>query len=161
MLTIERQTQIVLRVKECLAQASQRLQRNFPLPHVTFNQRGKIAGCARLQANELRFNRILLNDNYQLFMDEVVPHEVCHLITYQLYGRVKPHGAQWQRLMAVLFDLKGATRHAMDVSKVQGKSFEYMCQCGPVTLTIRRHNKVLANKQRYICRRCKQILVAA
>ena len=161
MLSIELQTQIVLRVKNALAQASQRLQRDFPLPQVKFNQRGKIAGCARLQTNELRFNPVLISDNLQLFMDEVVPHEVCHLITYQLYGRVKPHGPQWQRLMAVLFDLKGATRHTMDVTKVQGKSFAYKCQCGPLTLSIRRHNKVLSNKQSYICRRCKEILVPA
>lgn len=161
MLTTELQAQIVLRVKECLDRASQLLQRDFPLPCIRFNQRGKIAGCARLQANELRFNPILLSDNLQLFIDEVVPHEVCHLIAYQLYGRVKPHGAQWQRLMAELFNLKAETRHSMDVTKVQGKFFYYKCKCGPVTLSIRRHNKVLGNKQNYICRRCKQTLVAA
>jgi SprT protein len=161
MLTIELQAQIVQQVKDCLELASQHLQRDFPLPQVKFNQRGKIAGCARLQANELRFNPILLQDNLQIFIDEVVPHEVCHLVAYQIYGRVRPHGVQWQKLMAELFDLQAAPRHTMDVTKVRGKSFDYMCKCGPLTLSIRRHNKVLGNKQSYICRRCKQVLVAA
>jgi SprT protein len=148
------------RVEQCYAHAQQVLKRDLIRPKIHFNQRGKIAGSARLQTNELRFNPILLKDNLQLFIDEVVPHEVCHLLTYQLYGRVKPHGRQWKMLMDNLFGLKGSTRHTMDVVKVQGQTFAYYCECGPIELSIRRHNKIVRHQQTYLCRVCKQTLLA-
>jgi SprT protein len=125
------------------------------MPSVHFNQRGKIAGCARLQKNELRFNPTLLKDNISLFLDEVVPHEVCHIVAFILYGRVRPHGKEWQSLMIDLFGLQPRTYHKMDVTKVQGKQFEYKCECGPIELSIRRHNKVVRGQQKYICRKCR------
>lgn len=133
---------------------------SFILPKVNFNQRGKIAGCARLQMNELRFNPILLDDNVDAFLKEVVPHEVCHLLTFKLFGKVRPHGKEWQNLMRMLFDLEGQTYHQMDVTKVKGKIFHYECRCGPIELSIRRHNKVMRNKQTYICRKCGHSLIA-
>jgi SprT protein len=125
------------------------------LPKITFNQRGKIAGCARLQKNELRFNPVLLSDNIDAFLEEVVPHEVCHLLAYKLFGKVRPHGKEWQNLMLELFGVKGQTYHQMDVTKVKGKSYSYRCGCGPIELGIRRHNKVLKGQQIYICIKCR------
>lgn len=151
---------IIQRVEQCYAQAQKVLKHGFVRPNISFNQRGKIAGSARLQPNELRFNPVLLEDNLQLFIDEVVPHEVCHLLTYQLYGRVKPHGRQWKMLMDLLFGLKGTTRHSMDVVKVQGRTFAYFCKCGLINLSIRRHNKIERQQQTYLCRVCNQKLVA-
>ena len=147
------------RVEQCYAQAQHVLEQEFVLPKTFFNQRGKVAGSARLQTNELRFNPVLLEDNLQLFIDEVVPHEVCHLLTYQLHGRVKPHGRQWKMLMNLLFGLHGTTRHSMDVAKVQGRTFAYFCECGPIELSIRRHYKIVRHQQTYLCRRCKQTLL--
>ena len=80
------QAHVVNRVHACVQLASRSLSVDLALPTITFNQRGKIAGCARLQTNELRFNPVLLADNYQAFIDEVVPHEVSHLVAYALYG---------------------------------------------------------------------------
>jgi SprT protein len=157
-LPLSYQQQINQRVEQCFAHASEYFQRSFEFPNIHFNQRGKIAGCARLQKNELRFNPVLLNDNLPLFLDEVVPHEVCHLLTYSLYGRVRPHGKEWQALMIELFGLSPHTYHKMDVTKVAGKHFDYQCQCGPITLSIRRHNKVLRGQQQYICRKCRSTL---
>lgn len=142
------------KVEHCIHHASLYLKQNFKLPTISFNQRGKIAGCARLQSNELRFNPVLLADNLDAFLQEVVPHEVCHLLAYTLYGKVRPHGKEWQNLMQNLYGLKGQTYHQMDVAKVAGKHFNYRCQCGPVKLGIRRHNKITRGQQQYICRKC-------
>lgn len=136
------------------------LNQAFCIPQISFKQRGKIAGCARLQINELRFNPVLLADNHQLFLDEVVPHEVCHLIVFTLFGKVRPHGKEWKTLMKQLFNLDGQTYHKMDVAKVAGKNFQYQCLCGPVELTIRRHNKIKRGEQQYSCRRCQSVLTA-
>lgn len=147
------------RVEFCYEIAEKNLPRNFTRPQVSFNQRGKIAGSARLQSNQIRLNPVLLVDNTQQFLDEVIPHEICHLLVFQLYGRVKPHGAQWQTLMKELYGLTPKTRHTMDVSKVQGKTFLYQCGCGTTELSVRRHNKVTRGQQRYGCKKCGEILV--
>ncbi|MEP2651171.1 MAG: SprT family zinc-dependent metalloprotease [Paraglaciecola sp.] len=145
-------------VEQCYLTATNYFECSFERPTIHFNQRGKIAGCARLQTNELRFNPVLLKDNLDTFINEVVPHEVSHLLTFILFGRVKPHGKEWQAIMTDVFKLKPNTRHQMDVNKVKGKTFLYQCQCGPVELSIRRHNKVIRGTQNYICRRCKEAL---
>lgn len=152
------QQKVAARVTECYQIARQKLQREFPLPQVVFNQRGKAAGSARLQLNQIRLNPILLVDNLNHFIEDVLPHEVCHLLTFALYGRVRPHGKEWQTLMRYLFDLAPTPYHQLDTTKVSGKEFDYRCACGPVKLSIRRHNKVQRGQQIYICRTCQQQL---
>lgn len=159
-LSFNSQQLVIKKVEQCFSHAAFYFGQNFQTPKISFNQRGKIAGCARLQLNELRFNPILLNDNVNAFLEEVVPHEVCHLLAYKLFGKVRPHGKEWQSLMQKLFNLKGQTYHLMDVTKVKGKSFNYQCACGPIELGIRRHNKVISGKQTYICKKCRSPLTA-
>ncbi|MFT5840014.1 MAG: SprT protein [Flavobacteriales bacterium] len=160
LLSFDSQQLIIQKVEQCIHHASSYFEQNFKLPTISFKQRGKIAGCARLQTNELRFNPVLLSDNIDAFLDEVVPHEVCHLLAYKLFGKVRPHGSEWQSLMMELFNLKAQTYHHMDVTKVKGKMFNYQCECGLIELGIRRHNKVLKGQQTYICRKCKNPLIA-
>ena len=152
---------VLARVNECLSIACNKLAVDFAMPTVSFNQRGKIAGCARLQSNQLRFNPVLLADNLAAFLDEVIPHEICHLLAFRLFGKVRPHGREWKNLMLQLYGLAGNTYHQLDVSKVMGNTFNYTCLCGPLQLSSRRHNKVLRRKVVYSCLRCGEKLVAA
>ncbi|MGS2721294.1 SprT family zinc-dependent metalloprotease [Paraglaciecola aestuariivivens] len=154
------QQKIIQQVTLLMQHANEYLQQNFAMPQVTFNQRGKVAASARLQTHELRFNSVLLNDNLSEFLSDVVPHEICHLLAFQLFGRVKPHGKEWQNLMRTVFERQPQTYHKMNVTKVAGKTFTYHCACGPLTLSIRRHNKVKRGQQQYICRKCKSVLRA-
>ena len=146
------------RVTACLKQIEQHFGQPLDAPSVSFNQRGKIAGSARLQSNEIRLNPVLLDDNQREFLEQVIPHEVCHIAVFQMYGRVRPHGQQWQQMMTAVFGLVPDVRHDMDVSKVGGKSFPYLCACGPVSLSVRRHNKVVRQQQQYRCRTCGETL---
>ncbi|AQS38045.1 hypothetical protein Sps_02897 [Shewanella psychrophila] len=157
----ERHQQIAEQVSECYRQAEVYLNRAFSLPEINFKLRGKSAGTAHLQLNLLRFNSTLLAENHQAFIDQVVPHEICHLLAYQLYGRVKPHGKEWQALMIEIYQLEPATTHTLNIGSVAGKTFDYLCDCGNVSLSIRRHNKVVRGDTQYRCRRCKQELKRA
>lgn len=152
--------QVAQQVEDCYQVAESKLGKRFPRPEIGFMLRGKSAGTAHLQLNKLRFNPKLLNDNQQAFLEDVIPHEICHLLAYQLYGRVKPHGREWQSLMISIYGREPRTTHSFDTQAVEGKTFEYYCQCGPVKLGIRRHNKVLRGETQYRCRRCGQQLTS-
>ncbi len=154
------QSQVIAKVEQCIQHANQRLNKRLRIPTVSFRQRGKIAGSARLQAWEVRFNPILLEENPQAFLDEVVPHEIAHLVTFKLFGKVRPHGREWQIMMTEVFGIPARTTHSFDVSSVQGDTYRYRCNCSEHQLTVRRHNKVQRKQATYHCRRCQQPLQA-
>lgn len=147
--------QVQWRLKQCLQLAQQHFNRTFLFPQVNYKVRGMKAGVAYLQQNEVRFNRTLLLENPQEFIQQVVPHELAHLLVYQHFGRVKPHGSEWRFMMEQVFQLPADTCHQFDVSNVRGKTFEYQCACQIHHLTARRHNKVQQQSAVYFCRKCK------
>jgi SprT protein len=157
MLTIEQKSQLNDIVKQCYIQAEQRLNKRFPRPAVLFNQRGKIAGCALLQQNTLKFHPTLYLQNKEHFLTNVVPHEIAHLLVWQLFGKTAPHGKEWKHMMVSVFDLPPHRTHQYNVDNIGLKSTLYFCECGDIPLTIRRHNKVLKGAI-YRCRTCLQDL---
>ncbi|WP_243637402.1 SprT family zinc-dependent metalloprotease [Parashewanella curva] len=153
--------QTLHQVELCYQQAEQELQRSFPRPEISFKLRGRSAGMAHLHLNKLRFNQQMLQDNGAAFINEVVPHEVCHLLCHHLYGRVKPHGKEWQSLMLGLYQQQPKTTHSFDVVYRPQQTVDYRCNCGVVKLTIRRHNKVARNQASYRCKNCLQTLTSS
>lgn len=131
---------------------------SFPTPELSFKVRGKTAGKAYLQQWQIRLNPTLLMENQQDFIEQVIPHELAHLITYHQFGRVRPHGKQWQYVMMHIFNCSPDTYHAFDVSSVQGETFTYQCQCQSHELSIRRHNKIQRQGTHYHCKRCGEQL---
>ena len=150
--------QVQRRLNACLRLAEAHFQQPFPMPVVDYDVRGMKAGVACLQQNTIKFNRTLLMENPEEFIRQVVPHELAHLIVYRLFGRVKPHGKEWQSVMTELFQVPADTCHQFDVQSVCGQTFDYRCQCGIHRLSIRRHNKIQREKIEYFCRKCKQKL---
>ena len=151
--------QVQRKLAESLRLAESYFKREFPMPTVGYDLRGIKSGVAYLQKNEIKFNRTLLVENSEEFIRQVVPHELGHLITYQVFGRVKPHGQEWQRVMNQVFQLSADTCHQFDVRNVQGQTFEYHCACQTHLLSVRRHNRILKEGVEYLCRKCKGKLV--
>ena len=153
MISLQLKNQVSSHSAECLAKIESYLGKSLNQPEIAFNQRGKIAGAALLTKNLVRYNPKLLQENQQVFFDEVIPHEICHIAIFQLFGKVQPHGKEWKTLMQQVFNLEGKATHRLDVTSVQGQIFNYQCQCSQHQLTIRRHNKAQKGSQ-YICRSC-------
>ena len=151
--------QVQRKLAETLQLAENHFQRTFSVPTISYELRGVKAGVAYLQKNEIKFNRTLLLENSDEFIRQVVPHELAHLIVYQVFGQVKPHGQEWQSVMTQLFNLPADTCHQFDVENVQGKMFAYQCECQTHYLTIRRHNHIQRDKIAYLCRKCQGKLV--
>lgn len=131
----------------------------FIQPKLVYNQRGKIAASAHLLKNIIKIHPILFAQNSEYFYEHVIPHELAHILVHQYYHkRVKPHGQEWQDVMLKVFGLPPKVTHNLDVSGINANSFTYECDCNTVELSVIRHNKVLNNKQQYMCKRCKQVL---
>lgn len=129
--------------------------RQFLIPNVNYKVRGAKAGVAYLQQNEIRLNPILLLENSEDFIREVVPHELAHLLVYQLFGRVKPHGQEWRNMMKNVFHLEPRVYHQFDTSNVVKSVFPYECRCKVHNLTMRRHTNIQNGKIIYFCKECK------
>ena len=151
--------QVLRRMQQGLQLAQDYFNRTFPIPAINYQLRGVKAGVAYLQRNEIRLNPILLQENSAQFIQQVVLHELAHLITFQMFGHVKPHGAEWQKVMNEVFHLPADTCHQFDVSNVQGQTFAYRCACQTHQLSIRRHNKIQREQTQYRCRQCQQPLI--
>lgn len=148
---------LVAEGEACFTLAERFFNRTFKRAEYLFNQRGKAAGSAHLQHNLIKFNPILFHQNKSTFFDQVIPHEVAHLVVFQTYGKVRPHGIEWQHIMKAIFKIPALTTHNLNINAVVGKQFDYACPCRQHKLTIRRHNKVLKG-ERYLCRYCNGFL---
>lgn len=151
--------QVQRKLHQCLGLAQDHFKQTFPMPNVMYDLRGVKAGVAYLQQNEIRLNKTLLLENPVEFIQQVVPHELAHLLVYQLFGNVKPHGKEWQNMMQQLFHLPALTCHQFDTKNVRGKTFAYHCECQTHHLSSRRHQRILQQQMHYICRQCGSPLV--
>ncbi|HDS1115154.1 TPA: SprT family zinc-dependent metalloprotease, partial [Pluralibacter gergoviae] len=98
-LPIALQQAVMRTLREKLALANQKLNRSYPEPKLIYQQRGTAAGTAWLESYEIRLNPVLLLENQQAFIEEVVPHELAHLLVWKHFGRVAPHGKEWKWMM--------------------------------------------------------------
>jgi len=157
MLTEQDKKALKLQGEHFFIEAECFFDRAFKRPEYQFNQRGRAAGTAHLQRNLIKLNPTLFINNKEEFFEQVIPHEVAHLITFQHYGKVRPHGKEWQHVMVNVFKRPALTTHQLDIKDVVGKQFHYRCACTSHQLTIRRHNKVLKG-ERYQCKHCRTLL---
>lgn len=147
----------------------------LPMPNISYDLTGRVAGTANYRKWEVTFNSALLMMNLDSFINRTVPHELAHLIVDRVYpeshrgkgfkmtstGRFKRekrelHGPRFREVMYVL-GCDDATRcHTYDTSMVSNRkaTFTYRCvscskefQLGP-----KRHASLQRNERAYWCR---------
>lgn len=149
--------QVEQKIQECLASAQRYFNVTLAPPKFNFKQRGRSAGTAYLQRNEMRFNAYMLAQDPLKFIDNVVPHEVAHIVVHQIYGdAVRPHGREWTAVMEHLFNVEASRTHDFDVPKARN-SYLYRCECQEHEFTAHRHGRAQRGTE-YICRRCRHAL---
>lgn len=155
------QQRVVQQLQAKLALANQQLSRNYPLPQINYQQTGTIAGCALAEQWLIKLNAILLIDNSSAFIEQVVPHELAHLLTFAEFGRVAPHGKQWRWMMEQVLQVTAQRTHQFAVEHVRRRHYQrisYACQCQTHQLTRYRHQRIITGQVVYHCRRCKTAL---
>ncbi|MDQ4430549.1 SprT protein [Yokenella regensburgei] len=159
-LPIAIQQAVMRSLREKLALANLKLERNYPEPKLVYQQRGTAAGTAWLESNEIRLNPVLMMENQQAFIDEVVPHELAHILAWRHFGRVAPHGKEWKWMMESVLGVPARRTHQFELESVRRNTFPYRCKCQQHQLTVRRHNRVLRGEAVYRCVHCGEALIA-
>ena len=137
-----------------------------PVP-VLFDLRGTAAGMFKAHGRRrwIRYNPWIFAKYFEENLRDTVPHEVAHYIVHELYGRrrVRPHGPEWQALMA-LFGADPEVTFKLDLEGVPRRrqaTHAYRCDCREHQVSTTRHNRVLRGTGRYHCRYCDGELVYA
>ncbi len=129
---------------------------------VTVDLRGQAAGKADVQNKVIRLNRDFLQYYPEKMVNEVLPHEYAHILSYEIDNkngiRSKPHGSTWKKIMNT-FGLIPKRTHDFDIKKTyvrNMKYFLYVCGCRKHYLSAIRHNRSerSCGKFFYSCRFC-------
>jgi len=166
--TKELNQRIEIVVLDCLDKAQARfgVDKVTKIPKVQYNTTGKAAGWAHWNYGNpyIRINPILLNENVEQIINQVVPHEVAHIVVFEVYNHeAQPHGYAWRRVMR-LFGKEPDRCHCMDVSTIslmknKGVKYLYKCGCGDGhSLTKLKHNR-FQDGISYTCKKCRTKLV--
>lgn len=141
---------------------------NVSIPHcnILFNLKGQAAGMAHFfygdETHKIRYNRALLEQEGEDFIENVIPHEVAHIVAQHVFGmRGKniAHGPDWKRVMRD-FKVDPERCHDYDTSacKIQRKTYAFKCECQThaVSSVVAKN---IANGRNYTCNSCKTRLV--
>lgn len=162
---IEREIQELAnqKVYEVYALAEQKFHRSFARPKIVWDLKGRTAGIARYfglndHRNAIRLNFDVLNANVEDFINDTIPHEVSHMIVFDIYGtNIKPHGCEWKRIATELGS-SGNRCHVNETIPARiTQKFKWKCSCMTHTVGLNLHRKMLSGRGR-ICLKCRGTL---
>jgi len=146
-------------------QARDLFDTDFNRVAVGFDLTGKAAGMYRVRRSEriIRYNPYIFAKYFDDNLAVTVPHEVAHYIADMVYGlrNIRPHGQQWQALMAA-FGADPSRTCSYDMEGIPQRVHQriaYRCDCTRHNITLRRHNQIERGRRRYFCRSCGALLV--
>jgi SprT protein len=127
-------------------------------PTVRYDLKGHTAGQAFKHGNYIRLNGYLLNKYKQDMLHNTLPHELAHIVTYQLWPNERDHhGPYWAFVMEQILELPATRCHQYATKAARTrtpKEWHYDCNCvggHQVSNTI--HKRIQQGKQ-YKCKRC-------
>ena len=157
------QNKVVDMTRRLIEQAENQFHVPIPPPVLRFDLKGGAAGMVVFSRTGplIRYNRQMLEENGESFLEQTVPHEVAHLVARTLYGiGIRPHGPEWKSIMA-FFDAPAHRCHHFNTSSSRHRRmryFHYRCDCRDHRLSAIRHNRCRTGVT-YLCRLCGSPLV--
>lgn len=132
-------TAINVKAQEVFTAATEQYYITFGDVNIDFNMRGRVAG--RANKYRLCFNVEIAILNFEVFCNEVVPHEIAHVVCRRHPNLGHGHNHGWQRVCLSLGG-SGSTKHDMECNYAHG-SFLYRSTGGKeVDVSTVRHNRI-------------------
>jgi len=163
----EKQSVVIAETYRYISVAAELLSRQLPEIPVVFDLSGQSAGMFKVHGAHcwIRYNPWIFAKHFGENLTGTVPHEVAHYAVHACYRRrgVKPHGPEWQNLMAALGADPSVTFSA-DLGGIpvrRQQTHRYQCACRTHEVSTTRHNRILKRKAVYKCRFCDGELIAA
>lgn len=130
------------------------------MPRVSYDLRGRCAGVSYNDKNWINFNIFLFRENFTDFLENVVPHELCHAWMDQLKLKGRAHGKEWKELMGRMgIPALRCHNYCIDYSVSRTGLFRYQCACpgaaGGHMVGLELHREIQAEPELYRCERCK------
>jgi SprT protein len=131
------QDRIETMVLDCLlkAQAVYGTDKVNKIPKILFTKKGRAAGTASWNyltgEASININPILLNENVEYVVNQTVPHEVAHIVTFMIWGReATAHGYHWKSVMN-LFGKRAERCHQLNTETAKQMRVRnvYSCKC--------------------------------
>jgi len=158
MLTLVQKSAVYERVDHFMNIANDEYHHNISGAHVRFDKRGTCGGTADHEMMELNFNASLMLDNWDEYMNQIIPHEVAHLVKAAVFGTsrkgsmMSSHGGYWRQVMRV-FGINPDRCHAMDTTKVAMPKAKHIYICDKcqkeLVISSVRHNKMVRGTKKY------------
>ena len=147
--------EVIDKINYLMAIAKTKFGYTAACPSITYDLRGKTAGYAWFKRNHIQLNPVLMMENFDHFINNVIGHELAHLIAYATF-RDDGHGYYWRHVMMSL-GLDPNRTHRYNVSNV-GNNMTYhiyTCGCHETLAPVRRHNNIQKGTWRYYpCEKC-------
>lgn len=157
------------KVQELILKAETAYKRPFPIPAIDYNLRGRVAGRACYSKWKIKLNRFLIESDTEQIINQTLPHEIAHLITFARNPRASAHGFEW-RMVMMLFGVPADRCHHMDTTNAgrnkstKQRRWTYSCKCREHKITTVRHRRALRRmasigRTGYHCKYCKVNIV--
>lgn len=132
-------------------------------PSIKYEKRGTTAGYAFYDPPVVDFNMAIYRENTEEFLARTVPHEVAHIVAYQIMGeKGKGHGYWWKFVMEQVFKIPAKRCHSYDVNHLKTRQIRrdwvYQCNCRTHILSTIKHNK-FQKGVKYLCNSCRGTLI--
>jgi SprT protein len=162
-------TEIKKRISEILTILNKEFNLNIKMPPLYYDLRGTTAGMFKSKHMSIHLHPKLLMENYEDFIVNTIPHEICHLAVWHRYllrvanGEHVPvpdgHGSQWKLMMRTL-NLAPRVRHSYDVNKLikPKKEYNYTCACPEGIIVGARVHQNIQSGNFYSCVKCGKLM---
>jgi len=151
--------------EDYICRAEEIFERRFDRVPVLFDLKGRTAGMFKTIGKRrlIRYNPWIFAKYFKENLQGTVPHEVAHFIVHETYPRrgTKPHGPEWQDLMA-RFGADPEVTFDLDLDGVPQRSqrtHRYHCGCQLHEVSTTRHNRMQRRRIKYHCVTCDGTLV--
>lgn len=103
----------------------------------------------------INLNPRLLIQNKRAYFQDTIPHEVAHIVAWEIFGwRIADHGREWRTVMAWFGAEITVYHHYRDNSRHQvHQTYAYRCKCRTVQVSAATHRE-MEKGETFRCKSC-------